>query len=158
MLAYVNCRMLTNALWEPTFKLEMFVSSFHQFCLLVISWICLTLGSSTAWVEYIHTHTLPWAAGTLPAVWEDAFFLWWGGTNLTSHPEQHSQAAGEFWSIVQTVWRSSLPRTALFGGIHSPSGKKLLILVHVFSPAPHREISWLLLDSSCPPHTGIQSL
>lgn len=84
--------MLTNVLWELGFKLEMFVSSFHQFCLLVVSWICLALGSSTARVG--HTPFLEqWG---LSQQFGEMLFAVMVGKILTSHPEQHSQTAGEF--------------------------------------------------------------
>lgn len=148
MLAYANCRMLTNVLWEPSFKLEMFVSSFHQFCLLVISWICLTSGSSSAWVVGM-THTHPsLGTGDFPCSLGRCFLLPWWGKSLTSHPEQHSQAAGEsqnyqgLWSSAQcggpvclessncSLWRRS-----------QPTRKNYFILADVFSPAPFCEIS-----------------
>lgn len=127
MLAYANCRVLTNVLWKPSFKLEMFVSSFHQFCLLVISWICLTSGRS--WVVAM-THTPFLEQWGLSQQFGEKLFAAMLGKKLSlvilsSIPRQLENSSYRgLWSSahgveVQFAWNP----TALSGGIQSARKK-----------------------------------
>lgn len=111
-----------------------------------------------------HTHP-SLSSGAFPAVWGDVFCCHGGRKAslliLSGIPRQLENSSYQgLWSSahgveVQSAWDSS--NCSVWR--HSQSvRKKHFFLLHVFSPAPLCEMSWLLLDNSCPQHEQIQSL